>query len=210
MFPTETAITARRLRREPIIDVGREPRRNRVAVPQCIFVPFAASGVSLRRRRPLKPDRLTRSGRSGAAESRWGRRSCLWRCSRTGLGAVQWSFCGTGWHLVATTQLAVHRRFLAGSLAVAEGFEPNQLPGQRHKMPSSCVITLITEEARTACLRRPRSLESSRGALVEFEQVLAHAGGHLLDPQPFCAGQGQGAAEFDHVGVGQRIDVGPR
>jgi hypothetical protein len=51
MFPTETAITARCLRREPIIDAGREPRRNRVAVTQCIFVPFAASDVSLRRRR---------------------------------------------------------------------------------------------------------------------------------------------------------------
>jgi hypothetical protein len=55
-----------------------------------------------------------------------------------------------------------------------------------------------------------RILESSRGALVEFEQALAQAGGHLLDPLLFGAGQGQGAAEFDHVGVGQRIDVDPR
>jgi hypothetical protein len=51
---------------------------------------------------------------------------------------------------------------------------------------------------------------SSYGAFIEFEEVLAQAGGHLLDPLLFGAGQGQGVAEFDHVGVGQRIDVGPR
>ena len=53
-------------------------------------------------------------------------------------------------------------------------------------------------------------LASSRGVLVEFEQVLAQAGGHLLDPLLFGARQGQGVTEFDHVSVGQRIDVDPR